>query len=107
MVFCPPEMEGAKLHGGGEEKPDSKSSKVSEETVSTVFWKKLWLIQPRQVRNKAVRDEGKRLGRDQTAKDLLSLTALRSSGITLKVKWTHPEGLRAAECVSAHAYAHA
>lgn len=58
MVFCPPEMEEAKLHGGGEEKPDSKSSKGSEETVSTVFWEKLWLIQPKQGRNKAVRVKG-------------------------------------------------
>lgn len=104
MVFPPPETEEAKLQGGGEEKRGSKSSicKGSEERVSIVLWKKLWLIQPKEEKKKAVRDEGKKLSRDHTGKGFLCFTKLRSLGITLKIKRTHPKGLSCSVCEDAH-----
>lgn len=88
MVFGPPEMEDIKPHRGEEKKQDSKSSicRGSEEIVSTVLWEKPWLIQPKLGRKKAVRDDARKLSRDQTVKGLAGFTRLRSWGITLKIR---------------------
>lgn len=54
----------------------------------------MWLIQSKLGRKKAMRDEVKKLSRDQTVKGLMCFAKLRGSDITLRAKWTHPKGLR-------------
>ena len=63
----------------------------------------MWLIQSKLRRKKAVRDEGKKLSRDQRVKGLVCFVKLRCSDITLRVKWTHPKGLSCSVCEQVHA----